>query len=232
MRVISCKLIVNKEMNKIILNIITLLLINSTALAETNKAGYIANGFFITDKYFDFEKKIPSAPGKCSGRVPYPYLESDEEDIFIMINYKIEDFINIYTICNKGDRSNFSVNYEVLVSNSPDYFSILWMTKKDNKLWRIDSLNFNTENGDLLFPDDVFSLLAGNMMHKMIELSEGHLKQDATWEDFLAKIESRDIQFYIHDKEWYIVFNSTKKLDKIVRTKIPEYFIQGGDVTK
>lgn len=65
------------------------------------------------------------------------------------------------------------------------------------------------------------------MIGKMIELSEVHLPEKCSWEEFLEKIEKRDIQFYIKDREWYIVFNTNNKNNNVVDVKIPEYFLVG-----
>ena len=107
-------------------------------------ADYISNGFFIVDKHLNFDKTIRS--GKCNGIAPYPKLSNQDEELFMRINDEIHDFVELYSICNGGERSHFSVNYDVPNSGTKDFFSILWLTKKDDKLWRIDTLNFNAEN--------------------------------------------------------------------------------------
>jgi hypothetical protein len=189
-------------------------------------ADYVSNNFLVTEKSLDFDKTIRS--GKCSGSVPYPQLFNDDEELSIRVNEKIKDFAEIYAICNQGERSNFSVSFDVPHADTKDFFSVRWLTKKDEKLWRIDTINFNAETGDALLPDDIFNMLSDNMMSKMVELSAGHLADGTTWEDFLRKIESRDVQFYIKDREWYIVFNASASSEDLVDVKIPEYFLIGG----
>jgi len=188
-------------------------------------ADYISNGFFVVEKALDFDKTIRS--GKCYGSIPYPQLSHDDEELFMKINEETYDFVEIYAICNQGKRDNFSVSFDVPESGSKDFFSVRWLTTKDGKLWRIDTLNFNSENGNILNPDDVFNLLSNHMIGKMIELSEVHLPEKCSWEEFLEKIEKRDIQFYIKDREWYIVFNTNNKNNNVVDVKIPEYFLVG-----
>lgn len=188
-------------------------------------ASDISNGFFVENKTMDFDKTIRS--GKCYGTVPYPRLSNADEELFMRINDEIHDFIELYAICNKGKRDNFSVSYDIPEADTKDFFSIRWLTQRDNKLWRIDTLNFNTETGAILKSDDIFNMLGNHMMGEMIKLSEGHLPAKCSWEKFLEKIEKRDIQLYIEDREWYIVFNATSALDKVVDVKIPEYFLIG-----
>ncbi len=136
-------------------------------------ADYISNGFFIVDKHLDFDKTIRS--GKCHGTVPYPKLTNEDEELFMKINDEIHDFIELYSVCNNAERSNFSVNYDVPNSGTKDFFSVLWLTKKDDKLWRIDVLNFNAETGSLLDTDDVFNIHSNNLFSELVKLSEGHL---------------------------------------------------------
>ena len=60
---------------------------------------------------------------------------------------------------------------------------------------------------------------------------DGHLKSDDNWEIFLDKIGKRDIQYYIKNGEWYLIFNSSPSLERVVEVKIPQYFLEGDDVT-
>lgn len=206
-------------------NIIISMIILSPIL--NSSAELISNRFFVYNKHLDFEKKITD--GKCFGRIDYPRLSHDDEEIFIRINEEIKDFVQIYGVCNKNERSNFSVFYDMPEPNTKEFFSIRWITKKDDIIWRIDTLNFNYETGALLKSERIFNLLANNMMSKMIELSQGYLHNEAGWENFLEKIESRDIQLYLKDRKWYVVFNPIHELDKIVEVEIPEYFLVGNE---
>ena len=201
----------------------TFLICIFASLAVAND--YTSNGFLVVEKSLDFDKTIRS--DKCSGSIAYPELSNDDEELFMKINEEIKDFVEIYVICNHGERSNFSVLFDVPNSGTKDFFSVRWLTKKDGELWRIDTINFNSENGNILMPDDIFNLLSNHMMPHMIELSGGHLSEKCTWEDFLHKVEARDIQFYLKDRQWYIVFNADSKIDNLVDVKIPEYFLIG-----
>ena len=202
--------------------VIFLMIISLPMLAV---ADYVSNHFLVTEKSLDFDKTTRS--GKCSGSIPYPQLFNDDEELSIRINEKIKDFAEIYTICNQGERSNFSVSFDVPHADTKDFFSVRWLTKKDGKIWRIDTINFNAETGDALLVDDIFNMLSDNMMPHMVELSAGHLATGANWEDFLHKIELRDVQFYIRDRKWHIAFNADASSEDVVDVKIPEYFLIG-----
>jgi len=188
-------------------------------------ADYVSNGFFVVDKSINFDKKIPS--GKCNGSTPYPQLSNSDEELFMRINDEIHDFVELYAICNKGERDNFAVTYDIPNSGTKEFFSVRWMTKKDGELFRIDSINFNAETGAVLKPDNIFNMLSDNMMVEMIKLSNSHLAYNCTWENFLEKIASRDIQLYLIEDVWYIVFNETNDHKKAIDTKLPEYFLIG-----
>jgi hypothetical protein len=194
-------------------------------LPSSTFASYISNKFFVIEKSLDFTKKTRS--GTCSGSILYPELSNSDEELFTAINKQIRDFAKSYAICNKGKRSNFSVSFDILNSGSNDFFSIRWVTKKNGNEWRVDGLNFNIHNGNLLFPGDILNTSSDNMMNKLIDLSEGFLDSYSSWEDFVEKVESRDVQFYVEDLEWYIVFNKSNQYDSMTHVKIPEYFLIG-----
>jgi len=196
---------------------------------STTQADYISGAYSVTEKSFDFTKSIPS--GKCSGKIPYPVLYNDEEEIIDALNHEILDFVHSYVICNQEKRSNFSVSFDLPESGSLDYFSIRWITKKDNKIYRIDSLNFDTQNAELVQIDDIFNSMSSTIFNEIIKLSDGHLQANDDWETFLDKIGKRDIQYYLKNGEWYLVFNGTPLLDKVIDVKIPQYFLEGDDVT-
>lgn len=208
-----------------LLRMILSILLLTFLFPMTSNADKISGSFFVTEKHFDFTKSILS--GKCTGRTPYPVLSHDDEALVDEINDEIFDFVELYAICNQGDKDNFSVSYDLPPSGSDDYFSVVWLTKKDGKLYRIDSLNFNINNAELLVTDDVFNPFSSVMLGELVKLSDGHLPTHFTWENFLDKIGKRDIQYYTKNKQWYIVFNATTQLDKVVNVKIPEYFLKG-----
>ena len=79
--------------------------------------------------------------------------------------------------------------------------------------------------------DCVFNSMSSGVFKEIIKLSDGHLKPDDNWENFLDKIGKRDIQYYIKNGEWYLIFNSSPSLEKIVEVKVPQYFLEGDDVT-
>ena len=186
-------------------------------------ADYVSNGFFIVDKHLNFDKTIRSS--QCKGTVPYPKLTNEDEELFMRINDEIHDFAELYSICNSGEKNHFSVNYDVPNSGTKDFFSVIWLTKKDDKLWRVDTLNFNAETGAILTTDNLFNIHSNHLFSELAKLSEGHLSSSCSWEQFLEKIEKRDAQFYIKDNEWFLVFNSTPALNNIVEIKIPQYFL-------
>ena len=188
----------------------------------------IRNGFYVRDKALHFKETIRGET--CKGTIHYPYMTNEAEDIFIEINEEIHDFVEIYSICNEDDKDNYSVSYKIPESHLKDFFSVVWSTKKDDKLWRVDALTFDRDQGDLIKLNQVFNPLAQLMYSKMIELSEGHLSAKQDWGDFLANIARRDIQIYVDKGEWMIVFNPTPELNKLVQKKLPNYFLIGDDV--
>jgi hypothetical protein len=45
-----------------------------------------------------------------------------------------------------------------------------------------------------------------------------------SWQEFLTKIATRQIQFYILESEWYIVFNPNNTTNnQIIEVKLPNY---------
>lgn len=73
--------------------------------------------------------------------------------------------------------------------------------------------------------------MSSGVFKEIIKLSDDHLKSDDNWKIFLDKIGKRDIQYYIKNGEWYLIFNSSPSLEKIVEVKIPQYFLEDDDVT-
>lgn len=209
---------------RLIIAIIMLILVSSSARAD-----YIAGSFAVNEKTYEFTKSIEAE--KCSGKITYPVLYNEDQEITDEINHEITDFVHSYAICNQGDRSNFSVSFDIPLSGSEDYFSVIWITKKNKKTYRIDSLNFDIHNADLIQIDDIFNPMSSGVFKEIIKLSGGHLKSSDNWEKFLDRIGKRDIQYYIKKGEWYLIFNSSPSLEKIVEVKVPQYFLEGDDVT-
>ncbi len=189
----------------------------------------ISNGFFVEDKKLNFDKTLRN--GKCSGIISYPYLTRDDEQIFVEINDEIHDFVEIYAVCNQGARQHYHVKYEVPESGTPEFFSVVWYTSKYGEIWRVDSLTFDSDQGDLIRLKQVFNLATASMLHTLAEISAGHIKHDISWEEIQEKIIARDIQIFIDNNKWMIAFNPTHTLDKLVLKEIPNFLLLGDDVT-
>ena len=140
----------------------------------------------------------------------------------------VENFVEKYGICNQGNRSHYSVSYQLPPSGDKDIFSIVWITKRYDVVVRIDTININAANGGLFDPASIFHIHSNNLMHEMIKLSNGHLSFSTDWEDFLSKIKSEDIQLYLDDNNWYIVFNATPTFNQLFQTELPRYFLKRG----
>lgn len=209
-------------MKKIIKILLTLIAANFITLNA--QAKFVSNGFLVTKKQLDFSKTIRS--GSCSGKVPYPVLSNGDEELILRINDEIHDFIELYSVCNQDERDHFSVDFDIPESGTRDYFSIRWITKKDDKIWRIDILNFDRDTGRFIDANDIFHIMSKNLMEEIAKLSDGHLTLPFRWEDFIEKIDNRDIQFYVEKEQWFLIFNSTQLNEKVTITKIPEYFLK------
>ncbi len=209
-------------MKKIASIVLISILMMTTALAD-----YTSNGFFVVEKNLDFARTIRS--GACQGVVSYPVLSHGDEEIFMQINDEIHDFVELYAVCNQGRRDHFSVMFDIPESGTKEHFSIRWITNRNDRPWRIDVMTFNKDTGGVLDVNDVFNMLSNNMMGELIKLSDGHLSRGCKWENFLEKIEKREIQFYIEKEQWFLVFNATSHRQNVVDAKIPEYFLKGGD---
>ena len=202
------------------------MLVSILMVANAN-ASYTSNGFFVEEKSLDFSKTIRS--GVCQGIVPYPVLSNNDEELIMQINDEIHDFVELYAVCNQGRRDHFSVKLDIPESGTKDYFSVRWVTNRNDKPWRIDVMNFNRDTGAVLDVNKVFNMLSNNLMGELVKLSGGHLSEVCKWEYFLDKIEEREIQFYLEKGQWFIVFNATSNRQNVVDVKIPEYFLKGGD---
>ena len=189
----------------------------------------ISNGFYVKDRVLKFKETVRGIT--CRGTIHYPYMTNDAEDVFIEINDEIHDFAEIYSVCNEADKDNYSVSYKIPESHLKDFFSVVWYTKKDNKLWRIDALTFDRDQGDLAKINEIFNSHAKLLYGKIVELSEGHLSAESDWEEFTIKIKRRDIQIYVEHGVWMIVFNSTPELDKLVYKELPKDLLVSNDVT-
>jgi len=207
------------QLQKLNISII-LILISTVAYAG---AGYLSNGFFITDRSSEFEK-ITKA-GKCKGTIKYPNIHREDAIGIETINDAIKDFVESYNFCSLEDPK--VTKYEVKEGSS-DYFSIKWITTNSkNKSVMINTLNFAKGDGKLLTVEDILNSLAKNFMPELVKLSENHLATDTSWEQFLDKIEQRYIQFYIINSKWHIIFNPHRGINTLVVDKeLPNYLLK------
>ena len=196
-------------------------------MTASANAGYASNGFLVEEKNLDFSHTIRS--GVCQGIVPYPVLSNSDEELVTQINDEIHDFVELYAVCNQGRRDHFTVKVDIPESGTKEYFSVKWITNRNDKPWRIDVMNFNRDTGATLDVNKVVNMLSNNIMGELIKISDGYLSKFCKWEHFVDKIEKRDIQFYIEKGQWFIIFNATSSSQNVVDAKIPEYFLKGGD---
>ena len=208
--------------NKIYILTILIVLYSTTSIANS-----VSNGFLVEKKYFDFSKNMRK--GLCKGTIPFPDLSNSDQELINELNSSIYDFVQIYSICNKGHHNHYSVEYNILHSNINDFFSVKWSTSRNKQLWRIDVLSFNRNTGALVEVKDIFNPFSKHLMNELKKLSDGHLSRYCSWKDFLDKVKKRDVQFYIKDKEWFIIFNATKYRQDVIDVKLPNFFLKGGD---
>lgn len=81
------------SMQRGVLTITMLILISSSAYSD-----YIAGSFSVSEKTQEFTKSVGS--GKCSGKITYPVLYNENQEIIDEINHEITDFVHSYAICN------------------------------------------------------------------------------------------------------------------------------------
>ncbi|MBN8512506.1 MAG: hypothetical protein J0L79_05715 [Rickettsiales bacterium] len=187
-----------------------------------------ANGFYISDKKLEFTNTIRSST--CVGSISYPFLVSDDEELAAKINDEIHDFAEFHTLCNTKDSSDLSISYKVLNTGRKDVMSIVWTTKKGKSVWRVDSLNFNALTGKILDSEDIFNQYSDDIRAELSDISGGRYSKHCSCENLFDKIEKRDVQLYLKNNNWFIVFNSTAKANGIVEVKLPENFIRKRDM--
>ncbi len=187
----------------------------------------ISNGFYLESRKLQFNSSIRNK--LCTGNILYPVLTRNGEDLY-EINDEIKDFAEIYSICNENEENEYSVKYIIPESNHPDYFSVVWTTYKLNKPYRIDALNFEKRQDNIVNIEKIFNPLASLMRGNIFELSKGHLSGDLSWQEFFVKIKKREVQLYIANKEWFIIFNPNSKSEHLNVSKLPEYYLVGDDV--
>lgn len=184
----------------------------------------LRNGFFVETQILPFSQNTVRV--QCDGEVPYPVFSNSDEELFMTINREVENFAERYAICNKGNRSHYSVEFEIPESGDINIFSIKWITKRYDRLVRIDTLNFDAQTGVILEPEDIFHMHSNNLMHEIAKLSERRLHMQTTWDQFLNKIKNRDIQLYIENGQWFLAFNEAVMFGEMLVAKLPRYFIQ------
>jgi len=191
------------------------------------QAAFLSNGFLVTSQFIAFEDK----PNKCYGKIFYPKLSNENKSATLKINSTINDFIKNYKVqcAKKTQNVEYKVNYDVRKGKG-NYFSVRWTTKINDPAiehdsLKIETLNFNMEDGRLLSEKDILSPLAKNFMPEIIKLSQNNLAADTSWKQFLKKISIRSIQLYVLEDNWSIVFNPGPNNRAVTEAKLPSYFI-------
>ncbi|MCP5369725.1 MAG: hypothetical protein H6909_03445 [Rickettsiaceae bacterium] len=190
----------------------------------------LCNGsnILLETKIYEFDNK--NRRPRCNGKISYPQLIinpiEEQQELYLNINKKIEDIVKEYSVCNKTSKNSYSAEFEVPNSGVQDLFSILWRTKKHNKTSRIESITINIHTGEILKEDNIFHNHSSNLIHELVKLSKDRLNMQITWDEFLKKIENKEIQLYLKNGEWFIVFNDTTSSDNIFETTLPRYFIR------
>ncbi len=104
------------------------------------------------------------------------------------------------------------------------------MDHKKGEIWRVDSLNFSALTGSILNSEDIFHQYSDDISAELSDISGGRYSKHCSCENLLDKIEKRDVQLYLKNGNWFIVFNSTAKANGIVEAKLPENFIRKRDM--
>ena len=200
------------------------ILISNCVSVSFSQAAFLSNNFLVTSHFIESNKNTKSC--KCHIQIFYPQLSSDNKDVSLKINTTIHDFVEKYSlICNKKSKiNNYKITSDVR-TGSKEYFSVRWTGKLGDKIIRMDTLTFKIADGSLVTPEDVFKPLARNFMPELVKLSKNNLASDTNWRQFLGKIQKSEIQYYIYESNWYIIFNAKPNKD-LVDIKLPEYLIK------
>ncbi len=192
-------------------------------------AAFLSNGFLVTSHYMEFNPKY----SKRHGKIFYPILANDNEIMSLKINNTIQHFVKTYaTSYNKKTKNAKCESTYDVRNGSKNYFTVRWTTKCNNTTIRIDSLNFSLQDGNLVAATEIFSPLAKNFMPEIVKLSKNNLAADTTWQQFIKKIKQGDIQLYIFESNWRIVFNSSPGSPRnIIDAKLPQYLLRTNHVT-
>ncbi len=188
-------------------------------------SAFLSNGFLVISQYQEVNDKF----GKCHGKIFFPKLSSNNEPAILNINNIVGDFIKNYQFDCK-DNAKYNILYDVQ-TGSKDFFSIKWRTIiGDNDLnsepIKMETLNFSIKDGRLLSAQDILSPLAKDFMPEIVKLSKNNLATNTNWQQFLEKIANKEIQFYIFESQWYIIFNPNKDINmQIIEDKLPSYLL-------
>lgn len=182
---------------------------------------FIKNGFTI--KTYLLKKTKHTNANSCFITISYPEVYNDDLNASHKINKEIVKFKESYNFCNA---KNMIIKYDILQANN-DYFSIKWITSdQHDKFIRFDSQTFDINDGNLISFDKIVNPMANNFMKEIVKLSKGHVDSYTNWEQFLEKIEQRDIQFYILNSKWHIIFNPHTKARNILDVLLPDYLLK------
>jgi hypothetical protein len=209
---------------------ILVLLFLRTAYANINEVDAVAvtDSLNISEEYLDVPKN--SSVSICSSTIPYPtFAPVENVDPIKNINHEIKRFVYSYSLCHNNMMSNddeFFVAYDIPDSYVKNYFSIRWITKKNHRLWHIDTLNFDLKTGKVLKIRDIFNKIDYNLVSAISSMSEGYISSDISTADFEHLVVERQIQFYISNQDWYVVFNANNLYNHVFAVQIPRELIQ------
>ncbi|HJK87436.1 MAG TPA: hypothetical protein QKA14_01080 [Candidatus Megaira endosymbiont of Hartmannula sinica] len=210
-----------------------------------NSAYILEQGFLVTSKIRKFEKSIDNK--KCLAQIIYPHLSSENPEIYSAINNDIKSFVNSYNLCalninidKSGNNSNyynkrFTTSYYTPSSNSLTNFSVIWHSKNGDKIIRTDSLNFNTISAELINYKNILIPTSEALIENLITLAGDDYEIEKKVgsllsEQFDEKVRNREIQFFLENGKWYIVYNTKQgKNYKSIIKEIPGYLLKNND---
>ncbi len=163
---------------------------------------------------------------ECPGHLDYPYLIGKDQDICKKINEEIHDFVELHGSCLKEPEGDAHLSYAVQATANKNIISIKWRLKEKGEIKKIDTLNIKVDECRALHAYDVLAILDKDKLNEMIELSDKHLSQSCGWGQFLDKVEKEEIQFYMKNKHWHIIFNITDEIQHLVDVPIPNNLLK------
>jgi hypothetical protein len=178
-------------------------------IANISNAAFLSNDFVITSEIIKYKKY--DERGVCNVSFSYPLINRTDTEAVDLINSSIKNFTKTYKPCNATTRSGkHDVRFRV-DNGSRNYFSVVWRTVfGDDLLVRVDSINFNKNDGTELTIGDIFKSLDQDTLKQFISLSKGRLLdfRAINWQNILELNVDHKIQFYVKDNSWYAVFNT------------------------